>query len=457
MSGADPMVEVPLGVVLSMAAQLEHRGQSAESERLADYVLANFPLQPDALHLKGLAAAADGRNALAASLIESAIAHGLDQALYHRNISAIYERLGRLDKAVSAGRRAVALDPTDAQSYHNLTVAHARRLELDESIACARTALSLNPALPGAHFALAEALLLRGEFAEGWREYEWRFRIPGATPPMPPTDRPAWDGTPMPDGTLLLVADQGFGDMIQFSRYLPWVAARCADIVIACDTEMRGFISQLAPQARLITGWPGCPPYQAWAVFSGLPLLHGTTLENLPAPCPYLRADPELLARWRARLDQLAPAGHRRIGLVWAGRPAHGNDRNRSVTLARLRPLFDCPDVSFVSLQKGPAAGEAGVYFGRAPLLNLAAEVDSFADTAAIMASLDLVITVDTAVAHLAGALGRPAWVMLPFAPDWRWLLGRADSPWYPGLRLFRQGAPGDWDTVIDDIKANLG
>jgi len=141
MSGADPMVEVPLGVVLSMAAQLEHRGLTADSERLADYVLANFPLQPDALHLKGLAAAADGRNALAASLIESAIAHGLDQALYHRNISAIYERLGRLDKAVSAGRRAVALDPTDAQSYHNLTVAHARRLELDESIACARTPL----------------------------------------------------------------------------------------------------------------------------------------------------------------------------------------------------------------------------------------------------------------------------------------------------------------------------
>jgi tetratricopeptide (TPR) repeat protein len=456
MSGAGPMVELPLEIVLAMAAQLQQRGQTIESERLADHVLANFPRQPEALHLKGLAAAADGRHAQAASLIEAAITHGLDQALYHRNLSAIYERLGRLNDAVSAGQRAVALDPTDAQSYHNLTVAHARLLQLDESIACARTALSLNPALPGAHLALAEALLLRGEFAEGWREYEWRFRIAGAAQPMPPTDRTAWDGLPMTDGALLLVADQGFGDVFQFSRYLPWVAARCPDMVIVCDADMQAFLAQLAPRARLISGWTDWPPYAAWAVLSGLPFLHGTTLENLPAPSPYLRADPVLLAHWRARLDQLAPAAHRRVGLVWAGGPAHGNDRNRSMKLAQLAPLFDGPGVIFVSLQKGPAAAEAGTCFGRAPLLNLAAEVNSFTDTAAIIAALDQVITVDTAVAHLAGALGQTTWLMLPFAPDWRWLLGRADSPWYPKMRLFRQLGPGDWASVVKDIKAVL-
>jgi tetratricopeptide (TPR) repeat protein len=452
-SGADPMVELPLGVVLAMAAQFEANGQSADSARLADFVLAHFPHQPDALHLKGLAEAAAGRNAAAAPLIEAAIAHGLDQALYHRNITAIYERLGRLDEAVAAGRRAVALDATDAQSYHNLTIAHMRRLELDESIACARVALALNPALPGAHFALAEALLLRGDFAEGWREYEWRFRIKGAAQPMPATAQPAWDGAPMPHGTLLLVADQGYGDVIQFSRYVLWAAARCPGLIIACDAEMRGFLVQLAPQAHFVSDWAECPPYTAWAVLSGLPFLHGTTLENIPAQSHYLQADAALAAQWRARLDRLAPAAHRRIGLVWAGRPAHSNNHNRSMKLATLLPLFDAPDVTFVSLQKGPAAAEAGACFFRAPLLNLAADIESFADTAAILAALDLVITVDTAVAHLAGALGRPAWVLLPFAPDWRWLLGRSDSPWYPGLRLFRQRAPGEWDMPVKQVR----
>ncbi len=450
------LVPVPLGELLSLAANLERSGRTADAERMADHVLAAYPKQPEALHLKGLAACASGRETEAVQHMEAAIAHGLEVPLYYRNICALYERLGRLDEAVTAGKRAVLLDPTDAQSYHNLTVAHARRLELDESIACARTALALDPTLPGAHFALAEALLLRGDLAEGWQEYEWRFRIPGAAQPLPATDRPAWDGTPLPDRTLLLVADQGFGDVIQFGRYLAWVATLCPRMVIACSPEMQSTVRQMAPNAPLFTSWAECPEYAAFAVFSGLPRLHGTTLTNVPSPGAYLQADPERVSKWRQRLARLVPRGHRAVGLAWAGRPAHSNDRNRSANLQLLRPLFDTPSTTFVALQKGPAQAQIGRYFGRAPLINLGTEIEDFADTAAILQIVDLLITVDTSVGHLAGALGRPAWIMLPYAPDWRWLLHRTDTPWYNSVRLFRQPAPGDWTSMVHEVATAL-
>jgi tetratricopeptide (TPR) repeat protein len=449
------MIPVPIGDVLQIAMQLQRAGKAAEAERMAGHVLAAQPNHAEALHLKAIAIAALGRDAEAALMLEAAIAHGLEEPQYYRNICAIYERLGRLEEALKAGHRAVALDATDAESYHNLTVVHARRLELDEAIRNARMALSLDPTRAGAHMALAEALLMRGDLAEGWREYDWRFRLPGAAAPLPPTDRPQWDGGPL-DGTLLLVGDQGSGDVMQFCRYLPWAAARCADIVIACAADLQPLVRQLAPQARIFAKWSDCPPYAAYCAFSGLPLLHGTVLQNIPADTPYFRPDPGRVTAWQARIEKLVPRGDRKIGLAWAGSPTHSNDRNRSMRLTQLRPLFDTNHTSFIAVQKGPRLGELSTYYGRAPLLNLGASIADFSDTAAIITCLDLVITVDTSVAHLAGALGRPVWIMLPFAPDWRWLLGRDDSPWYPDVRLFRQAAPGDWDGVAREVAACL-
>jgi hypothetical protein len=441
--------------VLQIAMQLQRTGKAAEAERMAGHVLAAHPNHAEALHLKGIAIAALGRDAEAAALLERAIAHGLEEPQYYRNICAIYERLGRLDEALTAGKRAVALDATDAESYHNLTVVYARRLELDEAIRHARMALSLDPTRAGAHMALAEALLMRGDLAEGWREYDWRFRLPGAAAPLPPTDRPQWDGGPV-DGTLLLVGDQGSGDVMQFCRYLPWARTRCANIVIACSADLQPLVRQLAPQARMFAKWSDCPPYAAYCAFSGLPLLHGTVLENIPASIPYFQADPERMAIWQERIGKLVPRGHRKIAVAWAGSPTHSNDRNRSMKLAQLRPVFDARNTSFLAVQKGARLNELSAYYGRAPLLNLGASIENFSDTAAILAGLDLVITVDTSVAHLAGALGRPVWIMLPYAPDWRWLLGRADSPWYPTVRLFRQATPGDWDSVVSNVAAAL-
>ncbi|MBS0558542.1 MAG: tetratricopeptide repeat protein [Proteobacteria bacterium] len=388
--------------------------------------------------------------------MEQSLQYGIDLSLYWRNIAELYRVLGRLDDAIGAARRATRLAPADPLCLQNQAIIHYHRLELGEALDCSARALAIAPALPGAHFARAEALLLRGDWAEGWEEYEWRFRIGGAAPLMPPTDRPQWQGRQIADATLLLVADQGFGDVIQFGRYIPWARQRCARLAIACSGEMLPVLRRLAPDAVLFTRWDDCPPYAAFAALSGLPRLAGTRPENVPADIPYLRPDPERVARWTARLDGLVPRGLRRIGVIWAGRPAHNNDRNRSLHLPDLAPLGEVPGIALIALQKGARTGQAGGWFARAPLINVGAEIADYEDTMAILAVLQELVTVDTSVAHLAGAMGRPVRVMLPFAPDWRWLLGRADTPWYPTMRLYRQQAPHRWAPVIAGIAGDL-
>lgn len=449
-------VPVPLGEVFSLAAEFERAGRLPDAARLLAHARAAAPDQPDVLHLSGIVAFREKRPQEALALMERAIAIGGDPALYLRNICEVYRTLGRLDDALAAGRRAAELAPTDPMALHNLAIIHYERLEPDDAIACARRALALDPTMPGAHFELAEALLLKGELAQGWEEYEWRYRIAGAAALMPPTDKHQWDGAPMPGDTLLLVADQGFGDVIQFARYIGWAMERCPSIAIASSPEVAPLLAQIAPQARIFQRWEDCPPWAVFCPLSGLPRLHGTRVENIPAPVPYLRADPERVATWRARLDGLVPADYRRIGIVWAGRPTHNNDRNRSAGLAAFAPLAALPRTALVSLQKGDAAAQAGSYFGRAPLVNLGAEIQDYGDTMAIMQGLDLMVTVDTSVAHLAGAMGRPIWVMLPRAPDWRWLMDRSDTPWYPTMRLYRQEPDRDWRAVLARIAREL-
>ena len=358
---------------------------------------------------------------------------------------------------MAAAKRAVALAPSDPLCLHNLAVIHYERVEIDESIGCAERALLMNPDLAGAHFARAEALLIKGDLARGWEEYEWRFRIAGAAGLMPPTDRPQWDGNRLANGTLLLVADQGFGDVIQFCRYIPWVLQRCPDVAIAGSPEMIPVLRQLLRVNRIFFRWEDCPPYKAFCALSGLPRLHGTRLHNVPASIPYLRADPAHAAVWAERLRRLTPSSHRKIGIVWAGRPTHNNDRRRSSRLADFSPLAALPGVALVSLQKGPSADQAGRYYGRAPLINIAAEVRDYDDTMALLECLDLVVTVDTSVGHLAAAMGKPVWILLATSPDWRWLLGRDDSPWYSTVRLFRQTVPQQWSDVFRRVAAAIG
>jgi hypothetical protein len=453
---AQGTVPLPVGEVFRIANEYERGGRLDDAKRLLDHILNVSPNQGDALHLAGIVAFRQGDAHKALDLMERSLTFGIDTPLYLRNICEVYRSLGRLDEALATARRATALTPADPLCLHNQAIIHYHRLELDEALDCASRALRIDPSLPGAHFVRAEVLLLRGDWQKGWEEYEWRFRIAGAAPLMPATTRQQWDGSAFSDMPLLLIADQGFGDVIQFARYIPWAVERCPDIILTCSGEVQPILRQIAPKARQFVRWDNVPDYAAFCPLSGLPRLAGTRVDTIPAPIPYLRAEPGRIARWADRLSGLVPGGYRRVGVIWAGRPTHNNDRNRSAQLADFMPLANVPGIALLALQKGPKTGQAGEYYGRAPLINIGAEIDDYDDTMAILENLDLLVTVDTSVAHLAGAMGRPVWNMLPRAPDWRWLLERSDTPWYPTMRLFRQNAVRKWDDVVQEIASEL-
>lgn len=455
-TAAPPSPTERIDRLLAAATEHEQAGRLDAAETALKEILAEAPERHGAVHLMGIVAFRKARVQEAAQCMERSIEMAPQMALYRRNICEVYRTLGRLDEALAAGRRAAQLAPQDPHCFHNLSVLHYHRLELDEAVAAAERAAALDANFAGAHFGIAEASLLRGDFRRGWDEYEWRFRLANSPPLMPPTDRPQWDGKPLDGGRLLLIADQGYGDVVQFSRYIPWAAERCADIAVACSAELHPVIAQLPGAGTIFDHWEKRPDFAAYCALSGLPRLAGTDLATIPAAIPYLRASAQKRAAWGERLAALVPPGMRRIGIAWAGRSTHHNDRNRSTSLQTFAPLSEIPGISLISLQKGPPQTQIGAYWGRAPLFNLGPEIRDFADTMAILDCLDLLVSVDTSVVHVAGAMGRPVWVMLPYAPDWRWLLGRDDSPWYPTLRLYRQGPERKWAPVVERIAAEI-
>jgi hypothetical protein len=450
-------VPVPATEIFAVATEYLEAGRLDAAERMLGHILNVAPKQADALHLKGLITFRRGKIADAGALMERSIAEGGGQkSAHHRNLSEVYRLQARLDEALAAARRAIALDPADPLGPFNLAMVHYDRLETDACVAAARHSLDLRPSLPQSHMKLAQVLLLRGEMEPGWDEYEWRYQIPGAQPLMPKTEKPQWDGSDLGDGRLLLVADQGFGDVVMFMRYIPWVQSRIRNIVIACSAEMLPTIARHFPGVPLFNRWDQCPEYVAYCPFSGLPRRRKTRLESIPCEVPYLHPDPEKVRLWADRLNAQVPPGLRRIGIAWAGRPTHNNDINRSIKLEMLAPIADLEGIALVSLQKGKPVEEIAAYKGRAPLIDLDKQLETFEDTMAVIAQLDLLVSVDTAIGHFAGAMNRPAWIMIPHAPDWRWLLGRSDTPWYSSLRLFRHPAPRRWDLVIPAVAAEL-
>ena len=438
------------------AQALEGAGRLDEAERLLAKLIEARPDYHPALHQAAILSFKRKKPRQALARVERAMALAPDIALYHRNSCELYRCQSRLDDALAHALHAVTLAPDDPTGHYNLGVVRYDRLEIAEGLKSIRHSLALEPKNASAHFELAEALLLTAQFEEGWREYEWRFDLPNAPALLPRNNRPVWNGEPLPRGKLLLIGDQGFGDTIQFCRYIPKALERCPNIVLAASKEMQPILMQQKGVTRCYDHWQAIPAFDAYCSLSGLPRVFGTDLSNIPAPIPYLKADPAKARKWRERLDRLAPEGYRRIGLVWAGRPTHGNDFNRSIGLKRLRPVTNLKQTVFVSLQMGAAQAEVGNYFGAAPLINLGAEINDFTDTMAILDGLDRLVAIDTSVAHLAGAMGRPVSLLLPFAPDWRWLLNRSDSPWYPSLTLYRQDAPGDWSGAVAKLVAAL-
>jgi len=375
----------------------------------------------------------------------------------YNNLGSVYCDLDRLEEAKACFLAALAIDPNCASSHNNLGVVLQRMGRPDLAVGAYREAIRLDPEMIDAPNNLAMALLLQGDYAQGWRLHEKRWRSSYVQHGPRAFEQPMWTGGVEPQ-RLLIHAEQGLGDTLQFCRYLPLIYPR-RKIVLEVQPPLVDLMRQLPGVEAVVARDAPLPDFDAHCPIMSLPLVFGTTLENIPNQTPYLRADPVKVLSWAKRLEA---AEGLRVGLVWAGgaRPnqpelEHVN-RRRSTTLAHLAPLAQARGVSFVSLQKGPPASEVHAPPPGLALLDFTDDLRDFTDTAALVANLDLVISVDTAVAHLAGAMGKPVWLMNRFDTCWRWLLNRDDSPWYPTLRLFRQPAPGDWDAVAMDIAVAL-
>ncbi|WP_430366344.1 glycosyltransferase family 9 protein [Trinickia sp. NRRL B-1857] len=302
-------------------------------------------------------------------------------------------------------------------------------------------------------FDLSETLLLLGEFERGWREYRHRYSLAHTTQIERKVQRPRWNGEPIPGKTLLIHDEQGYGDTFQFMRMVRWAKAKSgARVVLEINADTLPLARRMEGYDDLLERGSLPPAFDVHCEMMSLPMAMGLTLADLPGSTPYLTADPQRIAKWRQRLADLPRP---LVALVWAGRPTHVNDANRSLHLDQLAPLA-VPGVTFVSIQKGPAEAQAMSPPAGLPVIPLSSEIQDFEDTAAILSVVDLLVSVDSSPVHLAGALGRPAWVMLPMVPDWRWLLERSDTPWYPTLRLFRQKSRGNWCDVVDAMASEL-
>ncbi len=449
---------------VSLVAVLLALGETAEALTAAERAVALAPQQVEVRLALGNAHLASGDVEAAIAAYEAVLATHPNSAEALNNLGSALHRAGRFGEAETALRRAIALRPHHAGQLANLGLVMKDQGCFAAAAAAYERALSLDPGHATARTNRATLLLQQGHFEEGWTEYEWRWRVPGFTTTPRTLAPPAWDGGDPAGRTLLLHAEQGLGSAVQFVRYAPIVGRRGARVIVECQPPLvRLFRRSLAgadePLARVVARGDPLPPFDAHAPLMSLPHLCRTTLASVPASVPYLCPDPAAVVRWRDRLAAEAGADAVCVGLAWAGNPAHGNDHNRSLPSARtaslLAPLLATPDARFVSLQVGEASG-AAVALASEGLIDWTAELGDFTDTAALIEALDLVISVDTAVAHLAGALARPIWLLVPAIPEWRWLIERDDSPWYPTLRLFRQPVAGDWPGVIDRVAASL-
>jgi len=375
---------------------------------------------------------------------------------FHAVEQAVHQRLGADDPEGAEALARAALGPSGAGPVPLLAMlgsAVRQQGRIAEAREIQRALVEAVPGNLGLRFDLAETLLLLGEFERGWREYHYRYSLPHTRAIERKVRRPRWDGRRLEGRVLLIHDEQGYGDTFQFLRLVPRAKERSgARVVLEVGPEALPFARRMTGIDAVIPRGQLPPPFDVHCEMMSLPMALGLGLADLPGPLPYLASDPGRRARWRKRLDKLARP---LVALVWAGRPSHPNDRNRSMRLADLAPLAGS-GATFLAIQMGPAASEAAAPPAGMTLVNLGDAIRDFDDTAAILEAADLLISVDSSPVHLAGALGASAWVLLPFVPDWRWLTAREDSPWYPSLRLFRQPARGDWAAVTARVAGEL-
>ena len=496
------------------------QGDLDKTERLCAGILQQRPSDFDALHLSGMLNFQRRRMVEALHFLSLALKANSSSADAMSNLGLALHAMGRFDEAISSYHNALRLAPDHPEILYNLGNAFLELGRIDEALASfddvlARepghvgalvnrgntllrfnrpleaiasydkalaampghpqiltnrghalrrldrpvdalrdfeAALSAAPEFPEAHFEAAMTQLTMGDFAAGWLAYEWRWKTGAFARHRRPPPAPLWLGDqPVSGKTVLLHAEQGFGDTIQFIRYAPLLAGRGADVICEVQPELQPLLSQLEGITMIACGEP-LPAFDLHCPLLSLPLAFKTRPETIPASIPYLAAPADRVAYWRDRL----PPARLRAGFVWSGQPSHKNDANRSIALARLATLFEGSSMVCFSLQSDLRVADDEVLRGLPNLVHLGGGLRDFADTAAIISLLDVVISVDTAVAHLAGALGKPVVILLPYAADFRWMRNRGDTPWYPTAKLFRQPAFGDWDSVIVRVREHL-
>lgn len=477
---------------LALGLELHQRGELARAAEVYRRILAKQPQHVVATHRLGLVTLQAGRAAEAIGLLERSVAadpavveHLANLAVAYRivgrpadalnvfdralalhadNPGAYYNRalalvdLGRPQEAVESYRRSLALNPHNAAALSNLGDLLRHLGPLDEALELLDRALAIDPNYVKARYNRSLVLLSLGRLREGFAEYEWRLRAAEFQPRS--FEQPRWDGSPLDGRTLLVYCEQGYGDAFQFARYLPLVAGQTGRVVFELPAPMQPLFVE-AGFENVVTADGPRAPFDVQAALLSLPYLLGTTLETIPARVPYLQVDACRVDAWRARLARYS--GYK-LGIVWHGRPTHPADRYRSIPLAALAPLAEVPGVRLFSLQKGAGTEQIPALQAELNIVDLGSQIASaagdFRDTAAILANLDLVVSCDTACVHLAGGLGVPVWVALPYSAEWRWLAGRDDSPWYPTARLFRQTSFGDWTgvarTMADELRKHF-
>ncbi|HEV3136685.1 MAG TPA: tetratricopeptide repeat-containing glycosyltransferase family protein [Pirellulales bacterium] len=473
---------------LALGAQHQQAGELERARQIYHQVLQAEPGNTQALHQLGMTAIEAGRPDDAIAWLRQAVALDPLNSVFHGRLGVALVHASRWQDARLAFERAIGCDPANCESQYNLGVALENldmvdeamaqyrhclqacppsaathnnlgnllraRGKLDEALVHLEQAVRLRPDFPEAHSNRGLVLLGQGRLAEGWSEYEWRLRWPKVRKVS--YSEPFWDGTSTGDKVLLVYAEQGLGDTLQFIRYLPLVEERCPKLLVAIQPPLVPILAQ-SGFSGLVARRPPPPGFDLQISILSLPGVFKTMLDDIPARVPYLHAREDLIAYWQR---QLSGSARLKVGIVWLGSPTYAEDRYRSIGLSWFTILAEVPGVQLYSLQKSRGREQLHMMDGRMSIIDLGSRIDNeagaFMDTAAIMKNLDLVITSDTASAHLAGALGVPVWVALPLVPDWRWLMQGEACPWYPTMRLFRQTKWGDWQPVFERMAAEL-
>ena len=420
-----------------------------ESEPLLRQAAELMPESPEVLNGLGTVHSAMGDYAQAESCFSQAIKLNPEYADAYYNKGNAYQRMQEFEKAMPCYQQAIKLNPRDHEAWTNLGKMHHELNQLEQAVAAHDRALRISPDFPLGHWNRAIALLMEGRFQEGFRDYEWRWRMGGAIFVPRNYPQPLWKGEPISDQILFIHAEQGFGDAIQFVRFIRQARRRAAHVILECPPALKRLFEHSECADTLITLGQTPPPFDTYTPLMSLPGLFQTTLETIPRLTPYLKSPSDDSA-------VMAPANHLKVGLTWAGNATHDHDTLRSIPFKELAPILESPGTAFYSLQLPLSESDEASLRAVHNLVDVSRQLKDFSHTAAVIAQMDLVITVDTAVAHLAGALNIPTWTLLQHAPDWRWFLGRSDTPWYPTMRLFRQSVRGDWKVPIQQITAAL-